>query len=116
MTKYVKGWVACIENKDGSRFPNGSFYLYSEPHPTEKQAQDWAWAHDSISGCNLIRIECNDVPEARLVRPLQGDSKWQVNTKWVITIKKGLVPTNTMYHFADPNHLAVRITRNKDDN
>lgn len=25
--------------------------------------------------------------------------------KWVITIKKGLVPTNTMYHFADPKFI-----------
>jgi hypothetical protein len=25
--------------------------------------------------------------------------------KWIITIKKGLVPTNTMYHFADPKFI-----------
>jgi hypothetical protein len=70
--KYVKGWVACIENKDKSRFPNGSLYLYSEPHPTEQQAHDWVWAHDSITkgGVTLLRMECNDVPEERLVKPL----------------------------------------------
>ena len=68
----VKGYIACIENKDGSRFANGNPRLYSEPHPTKKEAEDWAWAHDSISGCNLISIECKSVLEARLVRPLQG--------------------------------------------
>jgi hypothetical protein len=25
--------------------------------------------------------------------------------QWIITIKKGLVPTNTMYHFADPKFI-----------
>lgn len=25
--------------------------------------------------------------------------------KWIITIKKGLIPTNTMYHFADPKFI-----------
>ena len=25
--------------------------------------------------------------------------------KWIITIKKDLVPTNTMYHFADPKFI-----------
>jgi hypothetical protein len=28
-----------------------------------------------------------------------------MGVKWVITIKKGLVPTNTMYHFADPKFI-----------
>ena len=28
-----------------------------------------------------------------------------LGVKWVITIKKGLVPTNTMYHFADPKFI-----------
>jgi hypothetical protein len=28
-----------------------------------------------------------------------------MGVKWVITIKKGLVPTNTFYHFADPKFL-----------
>jgi hypothetical protein len=28
-----------------------------------------------------------------------------MGVKWIITIKKGLVPTNTMYHFADPKFI-----------
>lgn len=28
-----------------------------------------------------------------------------MGVRWVITIKKGLVPTNTMYHFADPKFI-----------
>lgn len=28
-----------------------------------------------------------------------------MGVKWLITIKKGLVPTNTMYHFADPKFI-----------
>ena len=28
-----------------------------------------------------------------------------MGVKWVITIKKGIVPTNTMYHFADPKFI-----------
>lgn len=28
-----------------------------------------------------------------------------LGVKWLITIKKGLVPTNTMYHFADPKFI-----------
>ena len=69
--KYANGWVACIEYKDGSRFPNGSLFLYSEPHPTEQQARDWVWAHDSITkgGVNLVRLEENDVQAERLVQP-----------------------------------------------
>ena len=71
--KYAKGWVACVMNNDESRFPNGSSYLYSEPHPTKKQAQDWVWAINSTTegGVKLIRMECNDVPEERLVKPLK---------------------------------------------
>jgi hypothetical protein len=74
--RYVKGWVACVEKKDKSRFVNGSFHLYSEPHPTEKQAQDWVWAINSTTygGVKLIRMECNDVPEERLVQPLDRES------------------------------------------
>lgn len=70
--KFVDGYVACIENNDKSRFCNGSLYLYSEPHPTEEQANDWVWAHNSLTegGVNCIRIECNKVPEGRLVKPL----------------------------------------------
>lgn len=73
--KYAKGWVACIENNDGSRFANGSLFLYSEPHPTKQQARDWVWAHNSITtgGVKLVRLECNDVPEARLVQPLDRE-------------------------------------------
>ncbi len=28
-----------------------------------------------------------------------------MGVKWIITIKKGLIPTNTMYHFADPKFI-----------
>lgn len=69
--KYANGWVACIQNNDGSRFPNGSLFLYSEPHPTERQARDWVWAHNSITkdGVKLVRLEKNQVPVERLVQP-----------------------------------------------
>lgn len=30
--------------------------------------------------------------------------------KWIVTIKKGLVPTNTMYHFADPKFIGKSYT------
>jgi len=66
--RYVKGHVACLQKKDGSRFPNGRFYLYSEPHPTHEQAQDWA---DAFEDCNCLRIEENDVHPDRLVAPLR---------------------------------------------
>ena len=69
--KYVDGYVACVENNDGSRFVNGSFHLYSEPFPTKQEALDWTWAHNSIAEgqVDCLRVECNQVPEDRLVKP-----------------------------------------------
>ena len=67
--KYVKGHVACVENNDGSLFAALTQYLYSSPFATEKEASDWVWAQNSITedGVKLIRMECNDVPEDRIV-------------------------------------------------
>ena len=62
---YVTGWVACIKRQDDSRFPNGRYYLYSSPFPTEQMARNWAEAFD---GCELLRVEKNKVPKERLAR------------------------------------------------
>ena len=70
---HVKAWVACVENKTRA-WPHGSRFLYSEPHPTEQAAQDWAWAIMDIEGegtCELVRVEPNIVPASRVVKPLE---------------------------------------------
>lgn len=69
---YAYGWVACIRCRNG-RFSNGREYLYSEPHPTEQQARDWAYAFKDEA--DLIRVERNEVPIGRLVKPLERESQ-----------------------------------------
>jgi hypothetical protein len=70
--KYVDGYVACIKNNDGSRFINGKLQFFSEPFPSEQEALDWAWAHNSIAEgqVDCLRVERKQVPENQLVRPL----------------------------------------------
>jgi len=70
--KLVDGWIACIERNDGSLFGGLHRKLHSAPHPTEQQARDWVWAHDSIAtgGVTLLSLECKKVPKETLVEPL----------------------------------------------
>ena len=63
--EFADGWVACLKKKDDTRYPDGSFFLYSEPHQSEQQAKDWAWAFEDSE---IVRIEKNRVPAIRIVR------------------------------------------------
>lgn len=56
---WVDGYVATIENNDGSRFCNGSFFLKSEPHVSEQQARDWADAFDDTKIGDIERRYCH---------------------------------------------------------
>jgi hypothetical protein len=58
-------WVAWLRRKDGKRYPLGTLLLRSEPHQSEQQARDWAWAIDDSV---LIRIEKKLFPKEMIVR------------------------------------------------
>lgn len=54
--------------------------------------------------CKFTRNEMGGEISADIMR--NGWSLQEfMGIKWIITIKKGLVPTNTMYHFADPKFI-----------
>lgn len=54
--------------------------------------------------CKFSRNEAGgDLSEDLLKNGWTQTKMFGVN--WIITIKKGLVPTNTMYHFSDPNFI-----------
>lgn len=54
--------------------------------------------------CKFARNEMGGELSADIMR--NGWSLQEfMGVKWIITIKKGLVPTNTMYHFADPKFI-----------
>lgn len=59
------GWVAWICRKDGKRYPLGTLLMHSEPHQSEQQARDWAWAFDDSV---LYRIEKKLFPKEMIVR------------------------------------------------
>ena len=54
--------------------------------------------------CKLTHNEMGGTISEEIMRNGWTASEW-LGVKWIITIKKGLVPTGTFYHFADPKFI-----------
>lgn len=69
--KFAKAWIACIQRIDGTTFPHGSPYLYTEPFANKsrlvKHAADIV-AKSLPEQLRVVRIEENECPVERIIR------------------------------------------------